>query len=141
MSHAKATILCVHDRWNGLIDRKMLLEENGYEVLEATDSSEGLRLFLSHRVDAVVIDHGISGMHGDAVAAEMKLLKWHVPIVLISSCGPPPNGKLKSADAFLTASQSPKLLLSTVKNLLDGRSVPFFYRWLDQWKGRNQELR
>jgi len=36
MLPAKATILCIDDHWNGLIGRKMLLEENGYKVLEAT---------------------------------------------------------------------------------------------------------
>jgi len=32
----KQRILCIDDHWNGLIGRKMLLEENGYKVLEAT---------------------------------------------------------------------------------------------------------
>ena len=54
MLPAKATILCIDDHWNGLIGRKMLLEENGYKVLEATCGVEGLKLFLSHPVDAVV---------------------------------------------------------------------------------------
>jgi response regulator RpfG family c-di-GMP phosphodiesterase len=141
MSRTKATILCVHDRWNGLVDHKILLEENGYKVLEATDSSDGLRLFLSHRVDAVIVDQGISGMHGDAVAAEMKLLKWQVPIILLCPHGAVPNSKLKSVDTFLSKCQPPKILLSTLKDLLDGRSIPFFSRWLNQWNNRNQELR
>ncbi|MFY9910070.1 MAG: response regulator [Candidatus Sulfotelmatobacter sp.] len=141
MSRAKATILCVHDRWNGLIDRKILLEENGYKVLEATDCSEGLRLFLSHRVDAVILDYQMARMHGHLVAAEMKLLKWQVPIILLSASGPLPDGKLKSVDTCLSKSQAPRILLSTLKDLLDGRSKPFFSRWFDQWKGRNQEIR
>jgi CheY-like chemotaxis protein len=119
----------------------MLLEENGYKVLEATDSSEGLRLFLSHRVDAVILDYQMARMHGDVVAAEMKLLKWHVPIILVSAYGPLPNSKLKSVDTFLSKSQPPRIVLSTLKDVLDGRSKPFFYRWLDQWKGLNQELK
>jgi hypothetical protein len=53
ISRLKTTILCVDDHWGGLIGRKMLLESNGYEVLEATRGDEGLRLFLSHSVDAV----------------------------------------------------------------------------------------
>ena len=42
MSRLKATILCIDDHWNGLIGRKLFLESNGYEVLEATDGDEGL---------------------------------------------------------------------------------------------------
>jgi CheY-like chemotaxis protein len=141
MSRAKATILCVHDRWNGIVDRRILLEENGYKVLEATDCSEGLRLFLAHRVAAVILDYEMARMHGHLVAAEMKLLKWHVPILLLSALGPLPNSKLKSVDALLSKSQPPEILLSTLQDLLDGWQKPFFYRWFDQWKGRNQEIR
>jgi CheY-like chemotaxis protein len=141
MSRGKATILCVDDHWNELISRKMLLEKNGYKVLEATDGSEGLQLFLSHPVDAVILDYQMPGMSGDVVAAEMKLLKPHVPIMLLSAYGPLPNNKLKSVDVFLSKSQPPRILLSTLRDVLDGWSKPFFYRWLHQWRGRNQEAR
>ncbi len=47
MSRLKPTILCVDDHWNGLIGRKIFLENNGYEVLEATGGDEGLKLFRS----------------------------------------------------------------------------------------------
>ena len=47
MSRRKATILCIDDHWNGLIGRKMLLEQSGYEVLEATGGDDGLKLFRS----------------------------------------------------------------------------------------------
>ena len=141
MTRAKATILCVDDHWNGLIGRKMLLEQNGYRVLEATDGSEGLRLFLSRPVDAVILDYQMPGMNGDVVAAEMKLLKPDVPIMLLSAYGPLPKNKVKAVDSILSKSQSPRVLLSTLHDLLNGWSKPFFYRWLDQWKGRNQGIR
>lgn len=141
MSRPKATILCVDDHWNGLISRKIFLEKNGYTVLEATDGSEGLRLFLSHQVDAVILDYQMPGMSGAVVATEMKQLKSNVPIMMLSSYGPLPKSKLKSVDVLLSKSQPPRFLLSTLKGLLDGWSKPFFYRWLHQWKGRNQEVR
>jgi len=141
MSSARATILCIDDNWNRLIACKMLLEKHGYRVLEATDGSEGLRLFLSQPVDAVVLDYQMPGKSGDVVAGEMKLLKSTVPIIMLSAYGPLPKSKLKSVDAFLSKSQPPRILLSALKELLDGWSKPFFYRWLHQWKGRNQEVR
>lgn len=141
MSRIKATILCIDDHWSGLIGRKMLLEKNGYQVLEATDGSEGLQLFLSHQVDAVILDYQMPGMNGDVVAAEMKMLKSSVPIILLSAYGPLPKSKLKSVDSFLSKSQPPRILLTTLRELLDGWSKPFFYRWIHQWKGRNQEVK
>jgi CheY-like chemotaxis protein len=134
----KTTILCIDDHRNGLIGRKMLLEENGYEVLEAAGGDEGLKLFRSHSVDAVVLDYQMPGMNGDVVAVKMKRVKAHVPIMLLSAYGPLPQNKLKAVDTFLSKSQPPNILLSTLQSLLDSRSKPFFSRWLDHWRDRNE---
>lgn len=133
----KATILCIDDHWNGLIGRKMLLEKSGYQVLEATSAQDGLRLFQSHAVDAVVVDYQMPGTDGSVVAARMKRLKAHVPIMLLSAYGPLPEKKLQSVDKFLSKSQPPNMLLASLDSLLARRDKPFFHRWLDQWKIRN----
>jgi len=138
MSRAKARILCIDDHWNGLIGRKMLLEQSGYEVLEATGGDEGLKLFRSQAVDAVVVDYQMPGMNGDVVAAKMKRINAHVPIMLVSAYGPLPKSKLGSVDSFVSKSQSPNILLSSLRDLLGDRRKPFFSRWLDHWKSRNQ---
>src|SRR5580700_6250754 len=138
MSRAKATILCIDDHWNGLIGRKMLLEQGGYEVLEASGGDEGLKLFRSHAIDAVVLDYQMPGMNGDVVAAKMKSINSHIPIMLLSAYEPLPKSKLKSVDSFLTKSQPPNILLSAVHELLGHHRKPFFSRWLEHWKSRNQ---
>ena len=138
MSRLKATILCIDDHWNGLIGRKMLLENNGYKVLEATGGDEGLKLFLSNPVDAVVLDYQMPGMNGDMVAAKMKRAKSHVPIMLLSAYGPLPKRKLKAVDTFLYKSQPPKILLSTLQHLLNHQPKSFFSRWLDMWRSRRE---
>lgn len=138
MSRTKATILCIEDHWKRLIAHKMLLETNGYEVLEASGVDEGLKLFLSRNVDAVVLDYQLPGMNGDVVAEKMKRINSNVPIMLLSAYGPLPKNKLRSVDSFLTKSQPPNILLSTLQGLLDDQHKPFFARWLDQWKNWNQ---
>lgn len=140
MSRRKATILCIDDHWNGLIGRKMLLEQSGYEVLEATDGDDGLKLFRSRQVDAVVLDYQMPGMKGDVVAAKMKRINSNVPIMLLSAYGPLPKNKLASVDTFLSKSQPPTVLLSTLQDLLESPHKPFFSRWLDHWKSRNQAV-
>jgi CheY-like chemotaxis protein len=141
MSRLRKTILCIDDDWNGLIGRKMFLERNGYEVLEASGGNEGLKLFLTHPVDAVVLDYQMPGMNGDVVAAKMKRIKSHIPILLLSAYGPPPGRKLESVDTFLTKSREAQVLLSTLQDLLTSRPRPFFYQWFDNWRGRNQAVR
>jgi CheY-like chemotaxis protein len=138
MSRLKATILCVDDHWNQLIGRKMLLEKHGYEVLEATGGDEGLKLFLSRSVDAVVLDYQMPGMNGDVVAAKMKRVKSHIPIMLLSAYGPLPKRKLEAVDTFLSKSQPPRILLSTLQDLLDKQPKSFFSRWFDTWRSRNE---
>lgn len=140
MPRAKATILCIEDQWKGLLARKMLLEKNGYEVLEASGVDEGLKLFLSRNVDAVVLDYQLPGMNSDLVAEKMKRINSSVPIMLLSAYGPLPKNKLRSVDSFLTKSQPPSILLSKLEDLLDDQHKPFFARWLGQWKNRNQVM-
>jgi CheY-like chemotaxis protein len=141
MARLRKTILCIDDHWNGLISRKMFLEKNGYQVLEATSGDEGLKLFVDHRVDAVVLDYQIPGMNGDAVAARMKQMKSYVPILLLSAYGPLPEKKLESVDTFLTKSQEQMFLLPALQAMLTSRPKPFFHRWFDNWKGRHQGVR
>jgi CheY-like chemotaxis protein len=141
MARLRKTILCIDDQWNGLMGRKIFLEKNGYQVLEATGGDEGLRLFLTHPVDAVVLDYQMPGMNGDVVAARMKRLKSHIPILLLSAYGPLPEKKLQSVDTFLTKSQELKVLLPALQDLLTSRPKPFFHRWFDTWRGRAHAVR
>jgi CheY-like chemotaxis protein len=141
MSRLKSKILCIDDHWSGLIGRKMLLEKNGYEVLEASGGDEGLKLFRSNRVDAVVLDYQMPGMNGDVVAAKMKRIKSSVPIMTLSAYEPLPKNKLKAVDAFLSKSQPTDKLLSNLQHMIDGRTKPFFHRWLDLWRDRNQGVK
>jgi CheY-like chemotaxis protein len=141
MARLKKTILCIDDHWNGLIGRKMFLERNGYQVLEATSGDEGLKLFVDYRVDAVVLDYQMPGMNGDVVAARMKRMKSYIPILLLSAYGPLPENKLESVDTFLTKIEEPKVLLSALQDMLTSPPKPFFHRWFDNWKGRHQGIR
>jgi CheY-like chemotaxis protein len=134
------TILCIDDHRNALIGRKMLLEQSGYNVLEATGGEEGLKLFQSHSVDAVVLDYQMPGLNGDVVATRMKRIRSSVPIMLLSAYGPLPQSKLKSVDTFVSKSQEPQMLVSTLQHLLQSQSRPFFSRWLDHWKDHNQAV-
>jgi CheY-like chemotaxis protein len=134
---SKATILCIDDDWKQLIERKMLLESSGYRVLHATTAEEGLRLFESHAIDAVILDYQMPGTDGALLAAHMKSVKAHVPILLLSAYGPLPEKKLRFVDRFVAKSQPPAVFLSSLNSVLARCDKPFFYRWLDQWKIRS----
>ena len=139
MSRPKLTILCVDDHWNALIARKMLLEQQGYRVLETTDGDEALKLFCSYTVDAAILDYQMPGTSGDVIAYKLKSLKPEVPIMLLSSYGPLPQKKLRSIDLFLSKSQEMKLLVPSLRRMLS-KPKPFFQRWLHDWRGRNRTV-
>jgi len=122
----KRTILCVDDYEACLIARKILLEDEGYEVLTAPDGRSGLQLFQSHSVDVVILDYQMPGMNGDVVACQMKTLKPEVPILLLSAHHSLPEEKLKFIDVFVSKDESVQVLSAAVRELLSrfsGRSV------------------
>src|SRR6266849_6846884 len=57
-----STLLCIHRDPAQL----SLLEQNGYELLTATNGADGLRLFMSRPVDAIVLDHQLGLLDGGA---------------------------------------------------------------------------
>ena len=141
MSRLQPIVLCIDHHWSRLVERKQLLEANGYAVIDAIDGAEALKLFRNNAVDAVALYYQLPGINGDVVASRMKRMKPHVPILLLSSYGPLPDNKLESVDAFLTTTQEPKFLVSTLRRLITLRTKPFFHRWFAQWTVRNTGVR
>jgi len=111
-------LLCIDDEPTGLNIRKVILEQNGYEVLIAESGARGLELFRQHAVDAVVLDYYMPVMDGGTVASAMKTLKPQVPIILLSAYINLPETALATVDAFITKGQSPNVLLQKVKELV-----------------------
>jgi CheY-like chemotaxis protein len=119
-----ATILCIDDEPAGLLPRKLLLESAGYRVIEARSGLEGVQLFQSERVDAVVLDYWMSGMKGTAVAAELKRINPAVPVIMLSGMGDLPGEVSGLIDQWIVKGSSrAEQLLDSVKALLERRSV------------------
>ena len=115
-----ATILCIDDEPKGLIVRKMLLESHGYEVVTATNGREGLALFASNPIRAVVVDYAMPEMNGDEVAASLKRLDPSVKIILYSAYVDLPEEVLRWVDAYAIKGDHPKTLVAAVQQLLAG---------------------
>ena len=109
-----STLLCIHRDPAQL----SLLQENGYELVTATNGHDGLRLFMSRPVDAIVLDYHLGLLNGAVVAAEIKQIKPQVPIVMLIDSLELPEGALKSADALVTKSDGAHFLLATVHSVL-----------------------
>ena len=112
-----STLLCIHRDPSQL----SLLQEHGYELVTATNGSDGLRLFMLQAVDAIVLDYQLGLLDGGVVAAEIKKIKPEVPIVMLAEDVELPHDALKSVDAIVSKSDGPHLLLASVRSVLDGR--------------------
>ncbi len=134
----KQIILCIDDYEAALRGRQILFEEEGYEVLTATDGRGGLQLFESHPVEVVVLDYQMPEMNGDVVACQMKSLKPEVPIVLLSAHRSLPEDKLKFIDAFVSKDEPIQVLSAAVRELLNPCSA--FNHWMGNWQARLTSL-
>lgn len=112
---ANTTLLCIHRDPAQL----RLLQEHGYELLTATNGSDGLRLFMSRPVDAIVLDYRLGLLDGGVVAAEIKKVKPKVPIVRLAEDVELPDDALKSVDALVAKSDGPEFLLASLRSVLD----------------------
>ncbi len=114
---SNSTLLCIHRDPTQL----GLLTEHGYELATATTGSEGLRLFKSRPVDAVVLEYHLGLMDGAAIAEEIKRVRPEVPIVMLVDHVELPADALKSVDALVVKSDGPHFLLATVHFVLNVR--------------------
>ena len=81
---AGACILLVDDNRHGLIARKALLEELGYQITTAQSGEEALVLFSAGQFDVVVTDHKMPRMDGCELIRRIKLARPATHIILLS---------------------------------------------------------
>ena len=113
---SKKTILCIDDDVSILRYEKALLERSGYEVLTAASGQQGLKLATTCQCDAVLLDYDMYGMNGQEVAAEIKLVKPELVVILLSGREVPVQA-LALVDAFVPKLEASQQLLPIVAEL------------------------
>jgi len=110
------------DPANRLLVRK-LLTPAGFEVTDAADGLEGIRLALQQRPDLVLVDISIPGLDGYEVTlrlrSEPKLRG--VPIVAITAEGDRDTSLAVGCDGFLQKPIDARSFADKVRGYLDGR--------------------
>lgn len=110
-------ILSVDDEPGILVSRRLILENEGYEVLSASDGEQALRMFAEQPVDLVLLDYVMPGIDGGVVAKEIRNHNPRVPIVFITA-SPVNEQSLGCVDCFISKGDGPELLLTKIKQLL-----------------------
>lgn len=113
-----ATILCIDDEEDVGYVRTLLLQSEGYEVVDVRTGEEGLRIFKSQKIDLVIVDYWMSGMNGLAVAHEIKKLDRAMPVIMLSGLAELPGEAVGIADRWILKGRSTQTLLAAVAALL-----------------------
>ncbi len=121
-------ILCIDDNEHGLIARRHILEERGYDVVTARDGREGLEKFRGEKVDLAIVDYLMPGMNGQEVIQQLRKAAPKLPIILLSGYADTLalDRKVPEADAVLHKGRTREVkeLLETVERLLRRRKKP-----------------
>lgn len=109
-----STLLCIHRDPAELAP----LQQRGYKLLTATNGNEGLRLFMTRPVDAIVLEYHLGILNGGFVAAQIKKVSPTVPILMLIDHLEVPDGALKSVDMVVAKDDGDDFLLSAVRYVL-----------------------
>ena len=88
MKDGKFVVLCIDDDEDVLLSLRMVLEKNGYLVVEAKSGEDGLVEYRNERPDFIIVDLMMESIDaGKNFAKELKLLKNTAPAYMLSSAG------------------------------------------------------
>jgi len=102
---------------------KITLSEENYEVLEAGDGEEALKIINSKPLDLVLVDYKMPKLDGRKVCQAVKkdLLLSHLPIIMVTGKGDindKVNGIDAGADDYIVKPFEPKELLARIRMIL-----------------------
>jgi len=83
----KPSILVTDDEKSIRNSLREILEFEGYEISEAENGSEALKLIEKNHVDLMILDIKMKGMDGIEVLQKAKGLKPELPVIMISGHG------------------------------------------------------
>ncbi|MCM8801206.1 MAG: response regulator [Candidatus Omnitrophica bacterium] len=102
---------------------KLTLSEEKYEVLEAGDGEEALKIINSKPLDLVLLDYKIPKIDGRTVCRQVKkdILLSHLPIIMVTGKGDIEDrveGLDAGADDYIVKPFEPKELLARIRMVL-----------------------
>ena len=115
---AAHTILVVDDTPGMAALAAGIVRQEGYQVLEATDPNQALRMHAAHKgsIDLVVTDLRMAGMDGEALREALRERDPQIRAVFMSASAVTP---LDPTDRFLAKPFAPSALVALVNELLD----------------------
>jgi two-component system cell cycle response regulator DivK len=113
-------ILVVEDQEDNRAILRDLLTSVGFEVLEAVDGEEGVRMAAAHRPDLILMDIQLPVIDGHEATRRIKAQESlrAIPILAVTSyalSGDEEKARSAGCDAYVTKPFSPYQLLSVIR--------------------------
>ena len=124
MSAMRARILIVDDHPTMREAMRLVLADEGFSVDEAADGARALDLVASDRPDLVLLDLNIPGISGADLLEALKASRATsgIPVVVVTA--EDEEGRQAAmqagAEGYLTKPFSPRALVRTVEQVLEG---------------------
>jgi len=116
----KPTILCVDDRAENLLVRKLMLEQFGCKVVAVNDSRACVKALSEGPVDLVLIAYHLDeATNGEDLARQIRKERPALPLIMLTGDPKIPDSVRESVDAVLIkGAGSPKDLLDLIQDLV-----------------------
>jgi two-component system, cell cycle response regulator DivK len=116
-------ILVVEDQEDNRRIIRDLLTSAGYELIEAQDGAEGVRLAESERPDLILMDIQLPVLDGHEATRRIKQNPElrHIPIIVVTSyalSGDEQKAVAAGSDGYVAKPFSPRQLLATIRKFL-----------------------
>ncbi len=116
----KPVILCIDDQQENLRIRTLLLELFGCATVAVADYRSALKAVTEQKIDLILIDYHLAdGRNGEEIARDVRVIRPHLPLVMLTGDSNIPGSARACVDAVLVKGASdPKTLLATIERLL-----------------------
>jgi two-component system cell cycle response regulator DivK len=116
-------ILVVEDQEDNRRILRDLLTNKGFEVIEAVNGAEGVKLAESHRPDLILMDIQLPGIDGYETTRQIKSnpALQKIPIIVVTSyalSGDDKKAFEAGCDAYVAKPYSPRKLLGKIREYL-----------------------
>lgn len=111
-------ILIIDDDELAVLVRKMVLEDAGYNVFSAVNTSDALRIFATHNFDLVIADHMLLPRSDRSLAAELRHLSPTLPVLLLSGGTALPADEVTPPYYFLHKLEGPTEMIAKVRSAM-----------------------
>lgn len=121
-----ARILWADDEIDLLKPQIIFLQQKGLSVESVTNAMDAIDLVASEDFDLIFLDENMPGMSGLEALAEIKALKPHIPVVMITKSEEEhimENAIGSKISDYLIKPVNPNQILSSIKKLLSGKTL------------------